>query len=407
MSRPPLGSTINILGMELNWYSLLIVVAVIVGILLAMREERRMHLPKDTVVNFALLAIPLGLIGARLYYVIFSWGRFADNIMEVFRIWHGGLAIYGGILGAILAAFLVTRGKGSTDFWTLLDVCAPSLALGQAIGRWGNYANMEAYGARIYDEAAQFFPIAVEIRLVGANGAEYWYWHMATFFYESMWCLVIFCLLWFSRKRPHARGDIIRWYVLLYCAGRTVIEGLRDDSLMLNVSAAQVRISQVLSAIACVAVVAVFFARVSRARKLHLADYLCWALVALGIACAFVGEFERNAYQMLFIPAQILLALLLAVDVVFLLHYVGLTRRLNLPSVLTLICAGMCVLTLLLGIGRLGASNTAYVALRQSVSMLHVLLSGLWFYLRGGKPRRKTASQERIDSEEGTNHATA
>lgn len=389
MSQPPLGSTLNLFGLSIPWYSLLIMTAIAIGIVLATREEKRLEMPGETILNFALLAIPLALIGARIYYVIFTWNRFANDPLEILRIWNGGLAIYGGILGALLAAFLLTR-KGNVSFFTLLDVCAPSLALGQAIGRWGNYANMEAYGARIYNEAAQFFPNAVQIPIIGADGTVFWYWHMATFFYESIWCAIIFAILWSKRKKMGRPGDVFFWYTLLYCAGRTVIEGLRDDSLMINVSAAQVRFSQVFSAIACIAIIVVFSRRLIKRRKLHLPDYLCWGAAALGIACTFVGEFERNAYQMLFIPAQLLLGALLAVDLVLFIYYISRTKRFNAPSIWMVVMIFLCALTLLLGIGRLGATNTAYVALRQSVAMAHVVLAGAWLYLRCGKPRKVT-----------------
>lgn len=385
MSRPPLGSSFTVFGLTIPWYSLLIMIAFVIGIALAMREEKRLKLPKDTALNFALLAIPLGLIGARLFYVAFTWNRFAADPLEILRVWNGGLAIYGGILGGILAAYLVTR-KHKENFLTLLDACAPSLALGQAIGRWGNYANMEAYGERIYDQAAQFFPIAVEISLVNSEGVEYVYWHMATFFYESVWCFVIFLILMACRKRMGRRGDVLYWYILLYGAGRTVIEGLRDDSLMLNVAAAQVRVSQVLSAVGCLVIVVIFFVRLVRSQKIHFADYLSWPIILLGIGCTFVGEFERNAYQMLFIAAQALLGALLALDVVFFAHYLHRARRLDGPAIWMIAAIVLCAGTLLLGIGRMGGSNVAYIALRQVVAMMHVVLCAGWFYLRCGPP---------------------
>ena len=388
MSRPPLGSTLDILGLSMPWYSLLMMIAVGVGIFLSMREERRLSLPRDTILNFALLAIPLGVIGARLYYVAFTWSRFQSNPLEIFRVWNGGLAIYGAVLGGLLAALIISF-TSKVSLLTLVDAAAPSLVLGQAIGRWGNYANMEAYGSRLYSEAFQFFPLAVEIRLLGANGTEYWYWHMATFFYESIWCLLIFILLMAYRKKMKRSGDVFFWYLLLYCVGRTVIEGLRDDSLLLNVAAAQVRISQILSAAACLGVLIFFFLRLKKRRKLHLAEALCWSGIVAGIVCTFMGEFERNAYQMLFLPAQLCLGVLLLVDVVFFIHYIKRAKRLYAPAIWMLTAASLCILTLLLGIGRMGGDNVMFITLRQWVAMLHLILAGAWFYLRTGNEKRR------------------
>ena len=394
MSRPPLGSTLDLLGLHIPWYSLLMMIAVAVGIALAVREERRLRLPKDTILNLSLLAIPLGVVGARLYYVAFTWSRYENNLLEIFRLWNGGLAIYGAVLGGLVAVVIYGR-FAKVSVAALVDACAPSVVLAQAIGRWGNYANMEAYGARIYDKAAQFFPLAVEIRLVGANGTEYWYWHMATFFYEFVWNLIVFGVLMAKRKKMKRPGDVCCWYLLLYCAGRTVIEGLRDDSLMLNVAAAQVRFSQILSAVVCLCVLIYFFLRLLRTRKLHLADFLCCALIVSGISCTFVGEFERNAYQGLFVLSQLLLGALLALDIAFFIHYMRRARQMNAPAVFLMIGAALCALTLLLGIGRMGQGNVAYVALRQSVSMLHVALCGAWFYLRQGPVKRRGRRTDR------------
>ncbi len=393
MSRPPLGSALSLFGLDIAWYSLLMMTAVAVGILLAMREEKRLGLPRDTILNFALLAIPLGVVGARLYYVAFTWNRYADNLGEIFRVWNGGLAIYGAVLGGLLAAFIITR-SGKVKLSTLLDACAPSLVLGQAIGRWGNYANMEAYGARVYEEAMQFFPFAVEVPIGGV-----WYWHMATFFYEFVWCMVVFIVLMLMRKKTKRSGDTLCWYLLLYCAGRTVIEGLRDDSLLLNVAAAQIRVSQILSAVVCLGVLIVFFVRLASRKKLHLADWLCWGIVLGGLACTFVSEFERNAYQDLFTVSQLLLGLLLTLDIVFLIHYLRRAKKFGTPAAWMLIGAVLCGAMLLAGIGRLGERNLGYIALRQSVAMAHMVLPGAWFYLRAGAGKRRRAARTPMPEE--------
>lgn len=249
MSRPPLGS---IAFANIPWYSILIVSALMIGVWLASREEARLRLPRDTVIDFLLLAVPVAIIGARLYYVAFQWELYRDNPLRILNIREGGLAIYGGVIMGLLAAWITSRRK-KVSLAALLDACAPSLILGQAIGRWGNYANMEAYGLAITNPRWQWFPVAVEIQEGGR-----WVWHMATFFYESIWCFAGFLILWGMRKRIKRAGDLFLLYVVIYCSERAVVEGLRLDSLMLF---GAVRVSQLLSAAAAVAALAVLIVR--------------------------------------------------------------------------------------------------------------------------------------------------
>lgn len=381
MSRPPFGSALQIGSLSIPWYSLLMMTAVALGLLLATREEKRLRLPKDTVLDFALLAVPLGIVCARLYYVVFSWGSFKEDPVEILRVWHGGLAIYGAVIGGLIAAAIATRGN-RTRFLTLADVCTPSLALGQAIGRWGNYANMEAYGARISESWAQFFPLAVEIPTVMPDGSVFWYWHMATFFYESLWCALLFVFLCRFRKSARRCGDVFFAYLALYCAERTIVEGLRDDSLMLTISGGQVRFSQVLSTVVLLWVAAIFFSRLCRAKKPRTADWMAWAAILLGVVCCYVGEFERNAYQELFRVAQVLAWMLVALDAVFLIHYGRNMRRVDISVIAASAVGVFTLLVALLGIGRLGASNAAYITFRQIAAIAQVVAAFGWFYLR-------------------------
>ena len=150
------------------WYSFLIVTGAAIAIILAVHEEKKLRLKKDTVVDFALVVLPFGILGARIYYVLFSWESFKDNLLSILKIWEGGK-------------------KKKMHFPTLCDIIAPGLVLAQAIGRWGNYFNQEAYGLCVTNESLQFFPFAVQIQT--ENGLQ---WHMATFFYESVWNFLIF-----------------------------------------------------------------------------------------------------------------------------------------------------------------------------------------------------------------------
>lgn len=249
---------------SLPWYSVLIVSGIALAIWLAGREEKRLGLPGDTVVDVALIAVPCGIVGARLYYVIMSWQAFAADPWSVFRIWEGGIAIYGAVIGGALGAWIYARRKG-IPFGTLADIAAPGLLLAQAIGRWGNYFNMEAYGPLITDTRLQFFPLAV---LIAKDGG--YSWHAATFFYESLWNAFGFAALWSMRKKQADKGRLFAWYLVIYGSGRFIIEQLRQDSLYLG----PFRVSQYLSLILCAAAGAFLLQNTWRGRKRRLGGSL-------------------------------------------------------------------------------------------------------------------------------------
>ena len=161
---------------SLPWYSVLMVSGILIAFLLGVREEKRLGLPKDSMLDMVLIAVPSGIVGARLYYVLMSLDQFAQDPISVFYIWQGGIAVYGSIIGGAVGVWLYCR-KRNRSFATLLDISAPGIALAQAIGRWGNYFNREAYGPVITHPAWQFFPAGV---LISENGAQVW--HVATFF---------------------------------------------------------------------------------------------------------------------------------------------------------------------------------------------------------------------------------
>lgn len=243
---------------SLPWYSVLIITGMIAAIALCSHEEKRRQLPQDTVIDLAFWVLPLGLLGARLYYVIFQWPMFSDDLLSILRIWEGGLAIYGGVIGGLLGVLLFSWQRKIHPF-VLTDMIVPGLSLAQGIGRWGNYFNMEAYGREITNPAWQFFPLGVQIP---KNGG--YTWHMATFFYESCWDITVFLLLWFViRKRSKTPGTTTLWYFLLYGIGRFLIEGLRTDSLM----SGSIRVSQLLSLALVVVSAALLIIRAIRHKR--------------------------------------------------------------------------------------------------------------------------------------------
>lgn len=215
------------------WYGIIIAAALIVGVALGIREAKRKGFRSEMVMDFMLLSIPIGIVCARLYYVIFEWDNYAGNLLRIFAVWEGGLAIYGAVIGGMIAALVFKRWR-RVYVGDMLDIAAPSLILAQAIGRWGNYVNQEAHGGLVLNPAWQWFPMGVQI-----DGA----WYQATFFYESFWNVLVFIMLMAVRRKIKARGGVFALYVALYGFGRFWIESLRTDSLMLG----DIRVSQALS----------------------------------------------------------------------------------------------------------------------------------------------------------------
>ena len=364
----------------ITWYAVLIVGAIIIGYFLSAREAERQSLSREIILDFLILAIPLGIIFARLYYVFFQFGDFSDDLPSVLFVHEGGLAIYGGILGGLLAARITSRRR-NVPLPQLLDLIAPSLALGQAIGRWGNYINMEAYGLRVSEEALQFFPFAVEIPV-----GQVWYWQMATFFYEFCADLAIFFLLILIRGKLRKKGDVFLWYLLFYSSARTVIEGLRDDSL--TFISDFVRISQVLSGVLAVAIVIGFFLRIRD--RISFVTVLPVIITGASFLLALLGEFERGAYSTLFKFSQALVLVLMLLQILFIAVFTMDAGAFKWKACLPcLICALFDLGILLYGIGRANQDNTYFVSWRQIAAMTQICAAGYLLYSPLGGPVRK------------------
>ena len=367
----------------ISWYAVLIVAAILIGLAFCTREARRLHVPQDTIIDFLLYTIPLAIICARIYYVIFRFNMYSEDLLSIFNIREGGLAIFGGIIGGLIAARIAAR-RHQVPVLTLLDIVAPALVLGQAIGRWGNYINMEAYGLRISEEYLQFFPFAVEIPV-----GDIWYWHMATFFYEFCWDVIVFAILLLIRHHKRRSGDVFCWYLLLYCAGRTVIEGLRNDSL--TFISEFVRISQVLSAMAAFGVVLYFFLRIrDRISLVTIAPVIC---AVLCLVTTFLGEFERGAYSTLFPFSQASLVLLILASAAIIALWTVDSGSFDPRTALPLALNAVFIIGLLIaGVGRANADNTYYVSMRQSAAMLQMILCG-WLLCYPFCPETKKVSE--------------
>ena len=221
-------------GIAIHWYGIIIATGLIIGVILGVREAKRRGYRSEMILDFMLIAIPVAIVCARLYYVIFAWdSNYANDLLKIFAVWEGGLAIYGAVIGGAIAALIFYLWR-RVPVGEMLDIAAPSLIIAQGIGRWGNFVNQEAHGGLILDKAWQWFPAGVQI-----DGL----WYQATFFYEFVWNVIVFAILMLVRKKIKVRGGVFALYGILYGLGRFWIESLRTDSLMLS----SLRISQIVS----------------------------------------------------------------------------------------------------------------------------------------------------------------
>jgi len=238
MNRLAITNLFGIQGLNIAWYGVIIACGLLLGIWLATYRAKKRGWSSDLVLDFILLAVPLAIIGARAYYVAFEWEYFSAAPAKIIAINEGGLAIYGAVIGGFLAAFLFSRAA-KFPFLKLIDLVIPSLILGQAMGRWGNFINQEAFGALVTNPNLQFFPLAVYIQSLGE-------WHQATFFYESFCNTILLVITLLLGRKGVKDGTLLATYFIGYGTVRAVIEGLRTDSLYLF---GTIRISQLLSAL--------------------------------------------------------------------------------------------------------------------------------------------------------------
>ncbi|BDR57957.1 prolipoprotein diacylglyceryl transferase [Xylocopilactobacillus apicola] len=256
---------VNFFGIEIRWYGVIITAGIVVAFLMSLREGKRRGLPEDTFYDILLLAVPLSLVGARLYYVVFDWKDYQDNLLSIFDIRQGGIAIYGGLITGLLVIYLYCRHQ-RLNMWQILDVVTPGVLLAQAIGRWGNFMNQEAHGeatSRAFLQSLHLPSFIIDQMRI--NGVYY----QPTFLYESAWSLIGVVLILAFRHRRHLFkvGEIALSYVIWYSVGRFFVEGMRTDSLMLG----PLRISQ---ALALVLVVGSLILMILRRRNPSLKWYL-------------------------------------------------------------------------------------------------------------------------------------
>lgn len=226
-----------------HWYGAIIGTAVLLALFLSVREGQKRGVHEDNFYDYLLYALPVAIICARIYYVVFEWSYYAEHPAEIVRIWDGGIAIYGGLIGAVLTLVIFCRVKELSP-WLFMDIMAPTVIMAQAMGRWGNFINQEAHGGattRAFLKGLMLPNFIIEQMKI--NGVYY----QPTFLYESVWDFAGFILLMSLRHKVHLfkRGEVVLTYAGWYSFGRFFVEGLRTDSLMLGF----LRVSQWLSVV--------------------------------------------------------------------------------------------------------------------------------------------------------------
>ncbi len=237
---------------EIRWYSVCILLGIIIAYLYIRLESKKYKEPKDFMFNVTFWSVIFGLIGARIYYVVFNWQLYSHDILSIFRFWEGGLAIHGGIIVGLITIYLYSKKK-KARFLKITDIAAPAVIIAQSIGRWGNFFNSEAHGPATTLATLKSHGIIPGFVIDGMNINGIYY--EPTFYYESLWCLLgfIICLIIKGRKNTKL-GDLTAFYLIWYGTGRFLIESLRTDSLMLG----GLKVAQIVSVIAFIIGIVMF-----------------------------------------------------------------------------------------------------------------------------------------------------
>lgn len=245
----------SVFDKEIYWYALIIATGFLLAVYYGMRRSKHFGIKKDDLLDMLLFAVPVAIVCARAYFVIFNFDLYRNDPISMLYIWEGGIAIYGAILGSLLTVILFCKKRG-LHVWDMLDIGSLGLLIGQMIGRWGNFVNAEAYGSvtdlpwrmQLYDPKLHAV-VCVH----------------PTFLYESLWNLVGFIILHFYSKKRKFSGEIFLLYAAWYGLGRSIIEGLRTDSLYLFGSG--IRVSQMLGIVSFVAATAVLVVKWIKRKK--------------------------------------------------------------------------------------------------------------------------------------------
>lgn len=235
------GKSIDLFGIEIAYYGIIIGTAILLGFWIAAREAKRTGQNPENYLDMGIIGIIAGIVGARLYYVIFSWDMYKDNLLDIFNLREGGLAIYGGVIAAVISVLVLAKVK-HLSAPQIFDTIAMALLNGQMLGRWGNFFNREAFGGytdslfamRLPLDAVRSSDVTEQMRrhIERIDGVSYIQVH-PTFLYESLWCMVLLIILFAYRKHKKYEGELFLMYLFGYGLGRFWIEGLRTDQLLL------------------------------------------------------------------------------------------------------------------------------------------------------------------------------
>jgi len=206
----------EVFGIAIRWYGILMATAILIGSIVMIKNGKKIGVKEEDLIDLILWVLPSAIIGARLYYVAFEWQHYQGDIMKIINVRNGGMAIHGGVLGGVIAGYIFCKIR-KLEFWRLADIAAPALIFGQALGRWGNFANSEAHGG------PTDLPWAIVVDGIKVH---------PTFLYESIWNLGVLAILLVYGKKKKSHGEIFGLYLIGYSVGRFFIEGLRTDSLM-------------------------------------------------------------------------------------------------------------------------------------------------------------------------------
>lgn len=235
------GKSITVFGFEIAFYGIIIGCAILIGFLIATSEAKRTRQNPEDYLDMGIIGVVCGIAGARLYYVIFSWDMYKDNLLDILNLREGGLGIYGGVIAAVITVIICAKVK-RLNAPQIFDTVALAILNGQMLGRWGNFFNREAFGEYTDSLFAMQLPLdavrnsdvteTMRANMQVVDGVSYIQVH-PTFLYESVWCLILFILLFLYRKHKKYEGELFLLYLFGYGLGRVWIEGLRTDQLLI------------------------------------------------------------------------------------------------------------------------------------------------------------------------------